>query len=115
MIMTESPNHIRALASPAAAIERRLAALALLALCAGCANIDLHRRGKAYPMCGTVENANAASEIFVERPDMHYGSPSEAAIAHAYAVVFSPVLLPCLLVDLPFEVVADVVTLPVDL
>lgn len=87
---------------------------ALLALC-GCANIDLHHRGKSYPMCGTVENANAASEIFAERPDMHYGSSSEAGIAHAYAVVFSPILLPCLLVDLPFEVVADIVTLPYDI
>lgn len=93
----------------------RLIQLAILALCAGCANIDLHQRGKAYPMCGTVANANAASEIFVERPDMHYGCPSEAAIAHAYAVVFSPVFLPSLLVDLPFEVVADVATLPYDI
>lgn len=92
----------------------RLFTLSLL-LCAGCANIDLHRRGKAYPMCGMVENVNAASEVFFERPDMHHGCHSEAAIAHAYAVVFSPVLLPCLLVDLPFEAVADMATLPIDL
>ena len=99
---------------PLIQLERWFSALALLALC-GCANIDLHQRGKAYPMCGTVANANAASEIFVERPDMHYNCPSEAATAHAYAVVFSPILLPSLLVDLPFEVVADMVTLPIDL
>lgn len=54
---------------------------------------------------------SALSEAFCARPGLHSGSISEAEIAHAYAVVFSPALI----LSLPFEIVADVATLPYDL
>lgn len=90
-------------------------ATTLLAITAGCCNIAQHRDGIARPFGGTRENANTMSEVFVSRPDLHHGCPSEAGIAHAYSVVLSPVLLPLLIVDLPLEVVADVATMPYDL
>lgn len=85
-----------------------------LVLC-GCCNIAQHRDGSPRPFGGTRENFAAMSEVFVARPDLHYGCLSEAGVAHAYSVILSPVLLPCLLVDLPLEVAADAVTLPFDL
>lgn len=85
-----------------------------IALC-GCCNISQHRDGIAHPFGGTRENFATMSEVFVARPDLHSGCISEAGIAHAYSVVLSPVLLPCLLVDLPLEVAADAATLPFDL
>ena len=87
--------------------------LLALILC-GCCNIDQHRDGTVRPFCGTRGNANTISEVFVSRPDLHHGCPSEAGIAHAYSAILSPVLLPLLLVDLPLEVAADVVTMPYD-
>lgn len=87
----------------------------LLAIATGCCNISAHMDDAARPFCGTRGNLATMSEVFVSRPDLHHGCPSEAGIAHAYSVVFSPVLLPLLLVDLPLEVVADVVTMPYDL
>lgn len=75
-----------------------------LALCAGCINVFSHIDGTAYPFVGTVECAKGIATPFVG------ADGSEAGIEEAWMTL----LLPILVVELPFEVVADVVTLPYD-
>lgn len=81
-------------------------------LFAGCANIDNHKSNsnEVYPFCGTASWFGVMSEVFSAQPDKHGGSAGEAGIAHAYAVL----LFPLIVIDFPFEVAADVVTLPYD-
>ena len=76
----------------------------LLALCAGCINVFAHIDGTAYPFGGTVECAKGIATPFVG------ADGPEAGIEEAWATI----LLPILVVELPFEVVADVATLPYD-
>lgn len=92
---------------------KKLLLVAAMAL-TGCANLMYHSDGcKDAPSIyrGTREDSCAVAQIFVERPDWHGGSSAEAAYAHAACIIISPVLL----VDWPFEVVADTITLPYDI
>ena len=85
------------------------AALALT----GCANLMYHSDGcKDAPAVyrGTREDSVAVAQIFVVKPEWHSGCYAEASYAHAACILLSPVLI----VDWPFEVVADTLTLPYD-
>ena len=86
--------------------------IVVCSLFAGCANINNHKcnANEVYPFCGTASWCGIMSEVFSAQPDKHGGSAGEAGIAHAYAVL----LFPLIVIDLPFEVAADVVTLPYD-
>ena len=82
-----------------------------LALCSGCVNVFLHIDRHAYVYSGTRTACVAATEIFAVRPSLHSGSALEASYAHCIAFAMAPSIL----IDIPFEVVADTVTLPYDL
>lgn len=79
-------------------------------LCGGCLCISNHAHGTAKPYGATRAVSCAIAEAFVVKPEWHYGSQGEAAISHAYAMLF----LPLTVIALPFEAVADTVTLPYD-
>lgn len=92
----------------------RLSSIVVAAFLSGCANIMYHSDGCYRTPAvyrGTREDSRAVAQIFVVKPDWHGGSLREATYAHTICVLLSPVLL----VDWPFEVVADTVTLPYDL
>ena len=93
---------------------KRLLLVSALALLSGCANLMYHSDGcDGAPAVyrGTREDSRAVAQIFVVKPEWHSGSRAEAMYAHAACVLLSPVLL----VDWPFEVVADTLTLPYDI
>lgn len=82
-------------------------------VCGGCFNIVGHAASeKPYnPYEATRGISCGIAEAFVEKPEWHGGSHGEAAMSHAYAVLFLPVFV----VGLPLEAVADTLTLPYDL
>ena len=89
-----------------------LAATALVL--SGCANIMYHSDGcDSAPAVyrGTREDSRAVVQVFAVKPEWHGGSLREALYAHTACVLLSPALL----VDWPFEVVADTLTLPYDI
>lgn len=94
-------------------IRKLLIAAAGLAL-TGCVNLSYHF-GERYDndslvYRATCESSYAVAQIFVTKPEWHGGSHGEASYAHAACVLLSPFLL----VDWPFEVVADTLTFPYD-
>lgn len=94
-------------------IIKRFARYTLLAgmlLAGGCMNIMYHTGTPIAVYKPTREASKAFVEIFCPMPEWHYGSGSEAAISHAYAVFLSPYII----VDLPLEAVADTITFPYD-
>ena len=76
----------------------------VLALLAGCINVFSHIDGTAYSFGGTVECAKCIATPFAG------ADGPEACIEESLATI----LLPVLVVELPFEAVADVITLPYD-
>jgi len=82
-----------------------------VSLCSGCLCIHEHIDGRSKPYGATVCVCRGIAEAFVEKPEWHCGCTSEARMSHAWAAILLPVSVVCV----PFEAVADTVTLPYDL
>lgn len=82
-------------------------ALLLCILVAGCASQGKYDRGYAYPFMATGADLGITYYSIAGKPDSEDPDP--------FDFMYSPWCLPLYIVDLPFSIVTDIVTLPYDL
>ncbi len=76
-------------------------------LLSGCASLGKYDRGYTYPFGATATDFGMTYYAVVGKPENERPNP--------FDFIYSPWFIPLFIVDIPFSLVTDVVTLPYDL